>query len=69
MTGTYFNGHLTLDSPLKTDKPLKVIVTFEEEEQPSLSVSDFSFLESQELLKDCKSSFSDEVVEERRKAL
>ena len=69
LTGTYFRGQLTLDSPIKTKKPLKVIVTFEEDVQPRFTVSDFSFLESQELLKDCKSSFSDEVIEERRKAL
>jgi hypothetical protein len=68
--GTYFNGQLKLDKPVKTRKPAKVTVIFEEENKAKrLSLSDFSFLESQELLKDCKGSFSDEVIEERRKDL
>jgi hypothetical protein len=67
--GTYFNGQLKLDRPLKTKKPVKVTVIFEEESKSHLELSEFSFLESQELLKDYKGSFSDEVVEERRKAL
>lgn len=68
--GTYFNGQLKLDKHVKTRKPAKVTVIFEEENNSKrLSLSDFSFLESQELLKDYKGSFSDEVIEERRKAL
>ena len=59
--GTYYNGHLKLERPLKTKKPVKVIVTFEEESKTQLLLSDFSFLESQELLKDYKGSFSDET--------
>jgi hypothetical protein len=69
ITGTYFNGQLKLERQLKTKKPVKVTVTFEEESKTSLALSDFSFLESQEQLKDYKGSFSDEVIEERRKAL
>ena len=69
ITGTYYNGHLKLERPIKTKKPLKVTVTFEDESKIRLALSDFSFLESQELLKDYKGSFSDEVTEERRKAL
>jgi hypothetical protein len=69
ITGTYYKGQLKLERPLKTRKPLKVTVTFEEESKTSLALSDFSFLETQDLLKDCKGSFSDEVIEERRKAL
>ena len=34
-----------------------------------LELSDFSFKETQDLLKDCKGSFSDEVIDERRTAL
>jgi hypothetical protein len=67
--GTYYNGQLKLERPIKTKKPVKVTVTFEEESKTHLLLSDFSFLESQELLKDYKGSFSDEVIEERRKAL
>ena len=69
VAGTYFNGKLKLDRPIKTEKPVKVIVTFEEEVKKNLQVSDFSFLEVQEILKDYKGSFSDEVVDERRNAL
>jgi len=69
ITGTYYNGQLKLERPLKTKKPLKVKVTFEEESNTHLVLSDFSFLETQDLLKDYKGSFSDEVIEERRKAL
>ncbi len=74
ITGTYYNGQLKLERPLKTKKPLRVTVTFEEESfeeesKTNLTLSDFSFLETQELLKDYKGSFSDEVIEERRKAL
>jgi hypothetical protein len=43
-------------------------VTTEEEPKTHLLFSDFSFIESQESLKDYKGSFSDEVIEERRKA-
>jgi hypothetical protein len=67
--GTYFNGQLKLERPFNTKKPVKVTVTFEEELKTSLVLSDFSFLESQEQLKDVKGSFSDEVVEERRQSI
>jgi hypothetical protein len=69
LTGTYYNGKLKLDKPFLTKKPVKVTISYEEEEPSSLSLSDFSFSETQELLKDCKTSFSDEVIEERRKAV
>ncbi len=69
ITGTYYKGQLKLEKPLKTSKPVKVTVTFEEEPKARLMISDFSFLETQDLLKDCKSSFSDEVIEERRNEL
>lgn len=37
--------------------------------ETKLLISDYSFLESQELLKDCKTSLSDEIIEERRNAI
>jgi hypothetical protein len=67
LTGIYHNGKLKLDRPLLTKKPLKVTLSYEDEEVTCLNLSDFSFSETQELLKDCKTSFSDDVVEERRK--
>lgn len=41
---------------------------FERKENSGLKLSDFSFAETQELLKDCKTSFADEVVKERRES-
>jgi len=67
--GTYYRGKLKLSRPYKTIKPVRVTVIFEEDSHKKLSVSDFSFLETQELLKDYDGSFSDEVIEERRKAV
>ena len=69
LTGIYYKGRLKLDKPLRTNRPLKVTINFEEEEKIVLNLSDFTFSKMQELLKDCKSSFSDEVIEERRKAV
>lgn len=68
-TGTYFKGRLKLDRPLKLTKPVKVTVIFEKDKSTGLKLSDFSFTETQELLKDCKTSFANEVIEERRKAI
>ncbi len=73
LTGTYHNGRLELDEPISTDKPMKVIVTFlEEDTKQELQRDDlysrFSFEEARELLKDYKGSFSDAVIEERRES-
>ena len=70
LTGTYYKGSLTLDKPIKAEKPLKVIVTFLEENIESKQDSNdlysrFSFKEARELLKDYKGSFSEAVIEER----
>ena len=67
ISGTYFNGKLKLDKPFESKKSLRVMITFEEENNSDLAINNFSFLETQELLKDYKGSFSDEVVIERRK--
>jgi hypothetical protein len=72
MTGTYFNGKIILENIVPTIKPVRVIVTFENEsesENRGLLLSDFSFLDTQELLSEYHGSFSDEVIEERRNAL
>lgn len=68
ISGTYFNGELKLDKPLKTKKPVRVKLVFEQDlpEKDVLKISDFSFMEMQEMLKDCKSSLSEELVNERR---
>ncbi len=69
LTGTYYKGRLKLDKPIKTERPIKVTVFFEEDKPQGLKLADFSFLETQELLKDCNASFSDEIIEERRSAV
>ena len=58
-----------MDKPVKFSKPVKVTVAYEEEGKKGLKLSDFSFLETQKLLEGCKTSFADEVIEERRKAI
>lgn len=40
----------------------------DEEKKKKLKLSDFSFAETWKLLKDCKTSFADEVVKERRES-
>ena len=73
VVGTYQNGYVKLDKEYTSDTPVKVIVTFLEEVKDesgtSLSLSDFSFVESQKNLSNLKTSLSDEVVEERRKGI
>jgi hypothetical protein len=69
LTGTYYKGRLKLDKPIKTERPIKVTISFEENEKSGLKLTDFSFLETQELLKDCNTSFSDEIIGERRTAV
>lgn len=71
IVGTYQNGYVKLDKEYSSDNPVKVIVTFLEDIQTQskegLSLSDFSFSKSQKNLENHKGSFSDEVIEERRR--
>ena len=75
VAGTYLNGKITLDEEYPSDSPVKVIVTFLEEEQNKpdikkrLLITNFSFLESQKDLANYKGSLSDVVIEERRAEL
>ena len=72
LTGTYYQGKVHLEKTIPTDRPLKVVVMFEEDiklESKELKLSDFSFAKSRQLLKDVKGSFSDTVINERREAL
>ncbi len=73
LSGIYDNGTITLDEKVSVKKPVKVMVTFMDEdvtvEQKRLTLDDFSFAKGRELLKDLKSSLSDAVIEERRSAL
>ena len=71
--GTYENGRVTFEEEINVPKKGKVIVTFLEEEGPEtakvLTLANFSFAKTRALLKDVKVSFSEVVVNERRKAV
>ena len=82
LRGTYENGFIKLDNPINIDKPLKVIVTFVDEninfsyqlneikqEKATLDINEFSFMKSLETSKDFKGSFSDAIIEERSEEL
>lgn len=71
ISGTYHNGKLSLDKPFKTKKPVRVKVVFEEiiETEESLKVSNFSFLEMQQMLQNCPTSLADELIKERGREL
>ena len=53
--GTYDKGNITSDNAISFDKAVKVMVTFNEEdtnvENGQLTLADFSFFKSRELLK------------------
>lgn len=71
IAGTYQNGYVKLDKEYSSNNPVKVIVTFLEDIQTQseegLSLSDFSFSKSQKNLENHQGSFSNEVIEERRR--
>ncbi|AMR30331.1 hypothetical protein A0256_02310 [Mucilaginibacter sp. PAMC 26640] len=73
LSGTYENGTVTLDKPVTIDKPVKVVVTFLDEDISNkgkrLTVDDFSFAKGREILKELKGSLADAVIEERTSAL
>lgn len=71
--GIYQNGRIRLDSNPVTNLPVKVIVTFPQVDAPTptetpkiLKWNDFSFNRSRKILRDLKSSLSEEVISERR---
>lgn len=73
LSGIYNKGKITLDRKISIDKPVKVMITFMDEdvalEKARLTFNDFSFAKSRELLKDVHTSLSDAVIEERRSYL
>jgi hypothetical protein len=68
--GIFDNGKVKLEKQVHSTKPLHVIVTFlddvNEENDELIDLNKFSFLQSQEVLKNLKSSLSDTVIEERK---
>ncbi len=72
--GIYKEGVVILPENVKFDKEIDVLVTFLEEieQKPPQKKSiknRFSFKKSQSLLKNCKGSLSEAVIEERRSQL
>jgi hypothetical protein len=71
--GIYDNGNIILDEVMDISKPVKVVVTFIDDDaevkEQRLTLKDFSFLKSRELLKNVKGSLSDAIIEERRSGL
>lgn len=75
LNGIYINGQLELETPIKSDKPQRVIVTFLENkkgEDENVKHQGKSFLEKlkyremQELTKDISGSLVDDHLLERR---
>lgn len=73
LSGTYDKGNITLDKKISIDKPVKVIVTFMDEDVAVVNNdaprNRFSFAEGREILKNLKSSLSEAVIEERKEGL
>lgn len=67
VVGTYQNGYVKLDKDYFSNNSVKVILTFLDEinnqTEKELSLSDFSFSQSQKNLENFKGSFSDSVIE------
>ena len=70
VSGTYQNGFLKLEKEILSKDPVRVIVTFLDEIEPStekrLLFSDFSYSKSQKALEHFTGSLSDTLIEERR---
>jgi hypothetical protein len=73
LSGTYDKGNIILDKKVSVDKPVKVMVTFMDDDivvdEPRLTLDDFSFAKSRELLKDVHANLSDVIIEDRRSSL
>lgn len=71
--GIYENGLVKLEKELPIKQPAKVIVTFLEYPDNTvskkLSLNDFSFLSARKKSESFKGSLSDAVIEERKSAL
>ncbi|MFN0047542.1 MAG: hypothetical protein ACKVOU_00295 [Cytophagales bacterium] len=66
---TFQKGGVSQDSNINSHQPSKSSTSLNAETKKGLSISDFLFLETQELLKDVNGSFSKELIIERRSDL
>ena len=72
LKGVYENEVVKLEESLNSDKRIRVIVTFLEEEESkpkSLSPEDFSFAKTRRITNKYNFSLSEAVVAERREAV
>ncbi len=79
LKGIYKDGVIKLNKPIKTDKSLKVIITFidegifdeisDKEEIENINIDNFAFAASIEESKEFKGSLSKSLIEERREDL
>jgi len=71
LAGTYQNGIVKLEKEISSEHPLRVIVTFLDDvtisSKQRLSLSDFSFAQSQKTLEDFLGSLSNTLIDERRR--
>jgi hypothetical protein len=69
VNGIYENGLVRLERKIKSEKTIKVIVTFLDDElerdSKQLKLNDFSFLEAREKSKKYKGSLADAIIEDR----
>lgn len=71
----YKNGKIILKKKINTKEPIEVTVTFpsrirkNKRQKGQLDLEAFAFKKSQKLLRNLKSSLSEEIIKERRIAL
>jgi hypothetical protein len=69
--GIYENGQITLDEKISSKKPITVIVTFLEDNQPEPTAeifSSFNFEKAQTLSAQLQTSLTDALIDERRES-
>lgn len=70
IAGTFENGVIKLEEDVKSERSLKVEVTFLDDVDVKVSrrltMNDFSFKESRRILSKLTSPLSDELIKERR---
>ena len=73
LQGIYRNGVIELERKIISNNPIKVIVTFLDDDlksdSKSLNIDDFSFQNSRRMTFDYKGNLSDSIIEERRDEL
>lgn len=71
--GTYYDGKVNISKNIKTNIPVRVIITFLDEKisdfSQKLTRDKFNFDKTREMLKNVSTSFSDTLIEERKRDL